>query len=812
MKKNYFSLLCAALLSIGLLGTACSDDGNTTTTPDEPTQTPETPAVVEPSFPEAVVKTATAGEEIELTFDANYDWKATISEESYTYFQLLDGENTTKTITGTKGDDITITVKVADVTIYEDAPSTEVTLTMNNKSKVIATITYPITDRTFEVYAPEYNEYGVFEGEYAEEAIAEDDVLEMVYGAPAKGEESTFFVPAKLVANFPFIIAGPEWMVALEAGVAGDNEVIIMADPTKIPAAATEATIDILVDSDSEEPFTSFKVSLAGADSYIAVDNLDEEGDVEELLVEYTFDAKLTANSEKLSSRPFTASKDVVIKVVDEKGKAIDWFTVAADEWDAEGSTIQTRTLSISNVKANEAQTSREAYIYVVPKAKAADFDIKKAAEYYVATVEQHAAPATLAIDEDRFDTTTTKFGVAAEDINFWFTEGALSDIYIGNRYDISYYGEDAEWGSDNYFITSRAIASFEYYAYDAYGSFVKLTDDNTWVTASAFGPDEEKFKFNIFVDDSADSFNDSIFALTGEAEAVILVKYTDGTYSGIYFHYKEETEAAEATATITYTNTDMEEIALKSVDRKDDELNATIPEANEYYSLTFGGWQFDATSFIVNNDKTIETVTTYTPWGGEMTAKDDTWFGASVFGANNMFKFVIPYEEVDDLGYIVNHEHTNAAYNNETGMYDGALYIEFTDGSTAVIYIQYNEGGAVSGGGLLSFAYPDWVAMMDGSTLTEVTSGDLYEQFVGELGAAAVWELTYYTPSPTVSTVKGFDPSWSIYDKSNWIEYEYSEGGSIVEMKTEVSNMGYIVFSDGSGCPLVLICTYVAQ
>ena len=799
MKKNYFSLLCAALLSIGLLGTACSDDGNTTTTPDEPTQTPETPAVVEPSFPEAVVKTATAGEEIELTFDANYDWKATISEESYTYFQLLDGENTTKTITGTKGDDITITVKVADVTIYEDAPSTEVTLTMNNKSKVIATITYPITDRTFEVYAPEYNEYGVFEGEYAEEAIAEDDVLEMVYGAPTKGEESTFFVPAKLVANFPFIIAGPEWMVALEAGVAGDNEVIIMADPTKIPAAATEATIDILVDSDSEEPFTSFKVSLAGADSYIAVDNLDEEGDVEELLVEYTFDAKLTANSEKLSSRPFTASKDVVIKVVDEKGKAIDWFTVAADEWDAEGSTIQTRTLSISNVKANEAQTSREAYIYVVPKAKAADFDIKKAAEYYVATVEQHAAPATISIDEDEFDGATTKFGVAADDINYWFTEGALNDIYIGNRYDISYYGEWAEEGRNSLFTTSRAIASFEYYAYNEMGNFAKIAEDNSWVIANAFGEGEEKFKFNISVDESTASFDESLNFNTGEAEAVILVKYTDGTYSGIYFHYKKETASAPTTTT-TLECTD-ETISFSAVEGGQWPYSS-FSSADEFYSLKFGGYQWDGTFFT--SSKTISAVKTYaiSPSSWDFEETDDTWFSVWKKADGSQFNFNnIDLSEAD----------SEVDFNYNTNAYDAALMVEFEDGTTAFIYVQYSET-EVTGGGLLSFAYPDYVAMMDGSTLTEVTSGELYEQFVDGFGAAAVWELTYYTPSPTISMVKGFDPSWTIYDKSNWIEFEYSEGGSVVMMNTEESNMGMIVFSDGSGCPLVLICTYVAQ
>ncbi len=793
MKKNYFSLLCSVLLSISLLGTACSDDGGT------PPPTPE-----EPSFPEAVVKTATAGETIELTFDANYDWMASVSEASYTYFQLLNGENTAKTVAGAKGENITIKVKVADVTVYDNAPSTEVTLTMNNQSKVIATITYPVTDRTFEVYAPVYNEYGVFEGEYAEEAIGEEDVLEMVYGAPEAGADATFFVPAKLVTNFPFIIAGPEWMEALEAGVAGDNEVIIAADLTKIPADATEATIDILADSDSEEPVASFKVSIPGADEFVVVDNLDDEGAVAELLIEYTSDATLTANSAKMYSRTITSSKNVVLKAIDADGKAIDWFTVADEEWDAEGAALQTRTLAIANVKKNEGSTAREAYIYAVPKALAEDFDIEAedASAYYVATVKQHSAPATLSIDESVFDATTTKFAVAGSDVNFWFIEGDLSNIYIGSRYDISYYGADAEWGSDNYFIASRAIDSFEYYAYNSTGSFVKLSEEDSWLYASSFGGN---LKFNISVDDSMPSFTDSVFALTGEAEAVILVKYTDGSYSGIYFHYKEESEAATE-ATLTYSNVAMEEIAFESVEGNGWPY-VSLPEADEYYSLTFGGWQFEDTSFKAS--KTIGAITTFTIWGGDMAERAETWFTPTVFGAdNNMFKVSIEYD-----GTAVDHADAGNAWNSETGMLDAAMYIQFTDGTSAVIYMQYNESGAVVGGGsLLSFAYPDYVAMMDGSTLTELTSGDYYEFAKSEFSAAAVWELTYYTTSPTMSMVKGFDETWSILRKDNWINFEFSEGGSVIEMNSTETNTGIIAFTDGSGCPLVLVCKIVLE
>ena len=533
MKKNYFVLLCSMLLSISLLGTACSDDGSTPPTPEEP------------SFPAAVVKTATAGEIIELTFDANYNWVASVSEASYTYFQLLNGENTAKTIAGAKGENITIKVKVADVTVYDNAPSTEVTLTMGNQSKVIATITYPVTERTFEVYAPVYNEYGVFEGNYAEEAIGEDDVLEMVYGAPAKGKEATFFVPAKIVTNFPFIVAGPEWMVAMEAGEIGENEVVVAVDPLKIPAASTEATIDILTDSDSEEAVASFKVSFTGADEFIAIDNVDEEGEVSELLVEYTYDAELTANSKHLSARPITASESVVIKAIDEEGDEIAWFTVAADEWDAEGSTIQTRILVISDVKENNGETAREAYIYAMPEAVAADFDFEseEAAAYYVATVKQYAAPAV--ISANYVDDTCVTFGEAVG-VDYWFTEGALNDLYIGNKYDISYYGEWASDGSSSSFKTNVPIESFEYYAYNDFG-FGKMSDDDSWVTGNVISTDEESgvSRFNILVDLSKESAAAAMNQNNGEYEAVVLVKYIDGTYSGIYFHYSEQAAVA---------------------------------------------------------------------------------------------------------------------------------------------------------------------------------------------------------------------------------------------------------------------------
>ena len=154
MKKNYFLLLCSVLLSVSFLGTACSEDNTE-------------PEVVAPSFPELVTKTATTGEVIDLSFDANYDWVASISESTYTYFQLLTGEGdnatTTKSVSGAPGKH-TIKVKVAEDVVYENAPVGEVTLAMNGETKVIAKITYPVAERVISFYAPVVNNWGSFQG------------------------------------------------------------------------------------------------------------------------------------------------------------------------------------------------------------------------------------------------------------------------------------------------------------------------------------------------------------------------------------------------------------------------------------------------------------------------------------------------------------------------------------------------------------------------------------------------------------------------------------------------------------------------
>lgn len=530
MKKNYFLLLCSVLLSVSFFGTACSEDDTE-------------PVVVAPSFPELVTKTAAAGEVIDITFDANYDWVASISESTYAYFQLLTGEGanatTTKSISGAAGQH-TIKVQVAEDVVYENAPVGEVTLAMNGESKVIAQITYPVTERVVSIYAPKMNNWGAFQGgaydgtllyAYEEETMAADASIKMLWGTERGNTDAvnSFFAPVKIVTNFDYTVAGPEWMVAAEAGVAGEQEHIIKADAAKLPADSAVQQIDIL-GANSETVVASFNVEITGYNNFMVVEGFSEQS-------EYAFDGE----AQTAVDGYITAAESYVAVVCDAAGATADWVTVEATS--EEESVIKTYAVS-ATVAANSG-AARTAYLFffaknAVPADYAALFNTdgsvkEEYAANFATVINQYSEPATIAINW--LDDTCTTFAEAGADISYWFTEGALRNYYIGSKYDISYYGEWAEYGSDSSFKTTRPVKSFKTYSYTMEGSFVELGED-TWVYAKAFYTDEEMSRFNIYADITAATAEGSLNVNTNEYEAVILVEYTDGTYSAIYFHY----------------------------------------------------------------------------------------------------------------------------------------------------------------------------------------------------------------------------------------------------------------------------------
>lgn len=152
-----------------------------------------------------------------------------------------------------------------------------------------------------------------------------------------------------------------------------------------------------------------------------------------------------------------------------------------------------------------------------------------------------------------------------------------------------------------------------------------------------------------------------------------------------------------------------------------------------------------------------------------------------------------------------INHETATAAYNENTGDYEGGLYIEYADGTTATIYARFNANAAGGGdeGINLTFAYPEQAEGTDGSSLVKVTSGPHYNYCSMNYGVTEVWHVTFTKEYHTMSMINGLNANGFLENEEDaeWLGYEYSEGGSVITTNAAGDGKtGYILFSDGMG------------
>ena len=536
MKKNYFLLLCGLLLSVSAF-VACSEE--------EPTPAPK------PTFPEPVSLIAEPGEVIELDFEANYDWSASISEDTYTYFQLLSGETAVNKLSGTAGKQ-TIKVNVVDEVVYDNAPVAEVTLTMSSESHVIATITYPTTQRNVAVYAPKTNKWGSFEsGEetlysYNTTAMTDADAVTMSWGVERKNydDADSFYAPVLVETNFDYTLAGPEWMIAAEAGKAGKTEYIIKADVAKIPAESETAAIEVLA---GEQAIASFKVAITGANDFVPQLGFAAEA-------EYAFDGE-AINGGLMGS--FIAGNFAKV-VCDATGAAAEWLTVSEEAEDGEA-VIKNYNVT-ATAAANDGATSRTAYVFyfaknAAPADNASLFENGAVKEEYAESlatvVTQYTEPAT--IEGTEVDDTCATFAkVGADFADTWFFDDL--HLAIGSKYTLHYWGEWAVYAHEyTYFTASRPIKSISCYAYNDMGSLVKVAEDNEWVRAATFGTEADKVKFRVYCEDLNAIPESAKNWQTGDGEATIVVEHTDGSYSAIYFHISGKAESGDAGVSFVY-------------------------------------------------------------------------------------------------------------------------------------------------------------------------------------------------------------------------------------------------------------------
>lgn len=489
-----------------MLFTACSDD-----------------ETIIPEFPSAVSETIASEGTYTLTIAPNMDWSLELTNK--TDFYIQDGPAKVWTMQGKAGE---YTIKVCANAIEDfDADHTcGVELTMGSETKSIAALTVKKTDRVVKVYAAK-----VEDGAYVKEGgkyVYEENPTEAITLMDVFG---TFTAPIKVVSNFKFNVAGPEWMTAVAGGNANqDVELVLTADANKLPEEDATAEVKFIdANSDEEKVGATISLSINGSSEYM----------------EMSFEEALTFTYEggEMFGGYFTASENADVVAVTTDGSVASWLTIDVSEWIIVGESIQERSVTFT-AEENEGDANRVAYVFALPASVTienyadlfADGAVKEEyADYLATVVTQYSAPAT--ISTNFLDDSCTTFSEAGSDINFWFTEGELANLYIGSKYDISYYGEWAEYGSDSSFKTTRPIDSFEVYAYNMEGSFVNITE-TSWVTGEVFDTTDNESRFKLVTDLNAASAEGSWNVLENMYEAVVLVKYIDGTYSGIYFHY----------------------------------------------------------------------------------------------------------------------------------------------------------------------------------------------------------------------------------------------------------------------------------
>ena len=368
MKTNFWK--SAAALALGLAAmVACQKSGM---------ETPE-----EPTFPALITNNYVgAGETLEISFDANYAWDVEVSDESYAYFKLIDGEQEVQKVSGAVGAGQTVKVKVTSIADDEKSYVGEVYMTMNGKTQKIAYYVLPGKLTTVSLYPAILEEWnGTWDFAYNE-----DYTSELTY-AYETSQTSTInlinlggFYPAEqrflMEAHFNWTIEKEDWLTVeiqgdfenKKFGTAGTHEIWFRVDPAVYPAAGADSKITFKKASD-DSVVAEYRVILEPAPVSISVSNMyspltfDQFARIKNTYMGYQENEEGSVHGE------ISGTKNVrVVAVENVNGSCAEasWVNLTVSPWDAEAGNIQTREFGVS-VEANSG-AERSAVIFALPE------------------------------------------------------------------------------------------------------------------------------------------------------------------------------------------------------------------------------------------------------------------------------------------------------------------------------------------------------------------------------------------------------------------------------------------------------------
>lgn len=196
--KRIYGILTAFLAAAAFMAVSCEKDSGKTGLP-------------EPVFPDLVENyNVKPGETLELTFTPNNDWKVSVPADARQWFWIKDGSfNVTELQGKASQTPVTVKIGVTEIQEFDRNNSCEVSLTMAEKTQVIAKYMLPAKERTLEVYSAERAEDGSFktDGSSYVYGIAPTGRVELVWSA----SDEDFRAPVKVEANCEWDVELPEW-------------------------------------------------------------------------------------------------------------------------------------------------------------------------------------------------------------------------------------------------------------------------------------------------------------------------------------------------------------------------------------------------------------------------------------------------------------------------------------------------------------------------------------------------------------------------------------------------------------------------
>lgn len=544
MKRHFLHLATMLLAGAALALTSCSDSDT-----DDGKKFPE------PNFPEKVSKTVAAGETCQIEINPNQDWEVSVPKdgESAQWFWIVDGEHTVYSKSGNAGN-ATITIGVSELEEFDTQRSVDLTLTMGNVSKVIATIVRGTVDRALAVYVCDLDgEDFVYNSETG------DDLPTYQYGQePATTVEllwpegrTGFMYPIKIEANFDWYISDkPEWVSNLKvnSGEAGKwVEIRLEGDKTRYPLDGDAGKL-IFHDRSNDAVTYEFGVTIPACRDIFQV-----KGFAAESQFNYKAEYFNAANGDWVSGSAMgsiTGIKGAKVYVFAEMkpqwGDAYlttentDWIVLDLESWDssAEGGVIQDLSLNIG-VTENPGD-ARKGVVLALPASVAetitdpemqlVDQDVREEyKQYIVTTVNQSAAPGSI---EAVNPTGMAEIGTGFEKLSSddWY----LTNFQVNDGYKLIY---TKAWSNDpeaTLKVTdeNKPITGYTFYDYD----LNRMTGDASWLSVRTVTGG-----FIVDMDPSKDKCGGSSMMNEGIAHmGFVVLSNADGDFTVIQCIYDE--------------------------------------------------------------------------------------------------------------------------------------------------------------------------------------------------------------------------------------------------------------------------------